>query len=290
LWYNTPIIIRYQQAGADMPRTLHIRSADNDFQHVEVLKRNRTKRHQYGEFFVEGVIPLTQAVAHDWPIRSLIYADGVRLSQWAREMLDAAQAETHLALAPELMEQLSDKEDPSELLAVCAMPPDDPGRIEIKDDLLVVVLDRPSNYGNLGTVIRSCDAFGVGGVIVTGHAVDLYDTRTIRASVGSLFALPVLRLPSHNELLSWVASLRPRLAGLQIIGASAHAAQRVTAAHFDRPTILAIGNETRGLSRSYKDLCDHMVHIPMQGAASSLNVACATSVLLYEIDRQRRLP
>jgi TrmH family RNA methyltransferase len=267
---------------------IQVHSEDNHFQHVEVLKRNRTKRHQYGEFFVEGVIPLNQALAHRWPMRSLIYPQGVRLSQWAQEVLDRSIAETHLALAPDLMDRLSDKEDPSELLAICAMPPDDPDRIEVTDDLLVVVFDRPSNYGNLGTVIRSCDAFGVGGLILTGHAVDLYDTRTIRASVGSIFALPAIRLPSHNELMSWVASLHDRVGGVQIVGTSAHAEQIVTAADFGRPTILAIGNETRGLSRSYEALCDRMVHIPMQGAASSLNVACATSVLLYEINRQRR--
>jgi TrmH family RNA methyltransferase len=126
-------------------------------------------------------------------------------------------------------------------------------------------------------------------VIVTGHAVDLYDTRTIRASVGSIFALPAIRLASHNELMAWAASLRGRMRDLQIVGTSAQAEQRVATADFTRPTILVIGNETRGLSRGYKALCDQMVQIPMRGAASSLNMACATSILLYEIDRQRRL-
>ena len=124
-------------------------------------------------------------------------------------------------------------------------------------------------------------------VIVTGHAVDLYDTRTIRASVGSVFAIPVVRLPSHNELAVWLEMLRS-LFGVQVVGTSAKATRDILDADLSRPTVLAIGNETIGLSRSYRGLCDEMYRIPMYGSATSLNVASAASILLYEADRQRR--
>src|SRR4029079_3999527 len=87
------------------------------------------------------------------------------------------------------------------------------GRIPPGDDLLVVVFDRPSTPGNIGTLIRSADAFGATGVIVTGHAADPYDPRAVRASTGSLFALPVVRVPSHREVLAWIGD-----AGVQVVG------------------------------------------------------------------------
>jgi TrmH family RNA methyltransferase len=270
------------------PRVIKVRSENNHFQHVEVLKRNRAKRQRYGEFFVEGVTPINRAIECGWEMRTLVYSTGRRLSKWAQGVIERSVAQVHLELAPELMAKLSDKEDPSELLAVLAMAPDDLARIETRRDLLVVVFDRPSNHGNLGTVIRSCDALGAHGVVVSGHGVDLYDTRTIRASVGSVFAVPVVRLPSHKELVPWIEALRDRLGDLQVVGTSAKATRDILHADLSRPTILAVGNETIGLSRNYRDLCDEVFRIPMVGSATSLNVACAASVVLYEVDRQRR--
>ena len=89
------------------PQTIQVRTENNDFQHVEVLKRNRTKRQQYGECFVEGVIPLSRALEYGWALRTLVYPAGVRLSKWAQEIIDRSTAEVHLALSPALMARLS---------------------------------------------------------------------------------------------------------------------------------------------------------------------------------------
>ena len=269
------------------PKTIHVHSENNDFQHVEVLKRNRTKRQAYRECFVEGVLPLTRALEYGWELHTLVYSSGVRLSKWAQEIVDRSTAETHLALSPTLMARLSDKEDPSELLAVFATPPDDLGRIPVHEHLLVVAFDRPSNHGNLGTIIRSCDALGADGLVITGHAVDLYDTRTIRASVGSIFGLAVVRLSSYRDLAAWRDKQDAQLGAIQIIGTSAKAEVDVANVDLTGPTILVIGNETIGLSKNFRAICQQMVRIPMSGAASSLNVANAASILLYEAARQR---
>ena len=90
-------------------------TADNHWQHIEVLKRNRKKRSAYGRFFVEGVRAVNQMAAHNWRVYAWIYADGRRLSTWAQDILSKVPSEKHFILAPELMEQLSDKEDTSEL-------------------------------------------------------------------------------------------------------------------------------------------------------------------------------
>lgn len=272
-----------------MPEVKKIVNENNDFQRVEVLKRNREKRNKYQEFFVEGVKPINFALEYNWKIRSFFYTKEKPLSGWALEILKNSTADSHFELPWKLMEKLSDKEEEtSELIAVVKMAENNLSRIRIKKDLLVVVFDRPSSHGNLGALIRSCEALKADGLIITGHAVDLYDPRTIRASMGTLFAVPTLRFPSHHELMPWFQWLRRELPAFQIIGSTAKADRLAEEVDFTRPTVLLIGNETFGLSNSYKEICDSFCRIPMYGGITSFNVACAASIILYEIDRQRR--
>jgi TrmH family RNA methyltransferase len=163
------------------------------------------------------------------------------------------------------------------------MRPDNIDRLPAKKGMAIVVVDRPSSPGNLGTLIRSCDAFGVGGVIVTGHGVDLYDPATIRASVGSFFAVPAIALPSHHELSEWVANVRAGFPNVRIVGTSAHGTAALREYQWPSEVIVLVGNETNGLSHAYRAICDDIVSIPMQGTASSLNAAVATSIVLYEV-------
>lgn len=135
--------------------------------------------------------PINQATAHDWRVTTYAYAPERGLSGWARDSLARSCAETHVELPAALLAKLSNQSEPSELL--------------------VVICDRPASPGNLGSIIRSCDALGAHGVIMTGHSVDLYDPETISASVGSLFALPVVRLPSPWALAPWMERVRERL-------------------------------------------------------------------------------
>jgi tRNA G18 (ribose-2'-O)-methylase SpoU len=196
-------------------------------------------------------------------------------------------AEQHFELAPHLLEKLSDRTETSELIAIIEMRPDDLSRIPVVPQLLIVVLDRPSSPGNLGTILRTGDAFGAHGVVVTGHAADLYDPRAVRASLGALFATPAVRVPSTRELEPYLARLKAEH-GVQLIGTSARAETPLVSIDFRRPTVLFLGNETAGLSAHCRALCDQLAGVPMRGVASSLNVASAASIAMYEIDRQRR--
>jgi 23S rRNA (uridine2479-2'-O)-methyltransferase len=264
-------------------------SAESEaYQHLLGLQQNRRLRNKSREFLVEGVRSINEALRCRWTINALVYAREKRLSDWAQGILDRTEARTHLELADHLVRKLSQKEETSELLAVVAMPEDDLARIPVGDELLAVVFDRPASPGNLGTLISSCDALGADGLIITGHAADAYDPETVRATTGSCFCVPVVRLPSQHELLPWFEGLKQRLAGFQIVGTSAKAQVPIAEHDFTAPTVLLVGNENHGLSVAYRALCDAMVTIPMEGSATSLNVACATSILLYEVARQRR--
>jgi 23S rRNA (uridine2479-2'-O)-methyltransferase len=266
---------------------LRVTTRNARFQQWEALLGNRTKRQRGAAFIVQGVRPISMAVQAGWEIRELLYNADTNLSTWARQTLDQIRTTT-VAVAGELMHELGAKTDSApELLAVVGMPEDDLGRIATGPDLLVVVFDRPTSPGNIGTLIRSADAFGTGGVIVTGHSADVYDPQSVRASTGSLFALPVIRVPSHRTVLDWVTGLRHRDVDSQVVGADENGDLDIAEYDFTLPTVVVVGNETTGLSSAWRDACDHLVRIPMAGTASSLNAATAASVVLYESARQR---
>ncbi|WP_392542972.1 hypothetical protein [Oryzobacter telluris] len=143
-----------------MPTT-RITSRNARFQVLQTLLTNRTKRHRAGEFVVQGVRPITLAVEHGWQVRAVIHDQDRALSSWARGVLAAAPEAERIAMSADLLAELSEKDEgATELLAVVAMPPDDLARIDVTPDLLAVVLDRPTQPGNIGAVIRSADAFG----------------------------------------------------------------------------------------------------------------------------------
>jgi TrmH family RNA methyltransferase len=260
------------------------------FQQWEALLGNRAKRHRSGQFLVQGVRPITLALRYRWPVRALIFDLDRPLSRWAADTLRASRAPQY-GMAGELMAELGEKESaPPELLAVLGMPEDNFGRIEVpgSEAFLGLVFDRPASPGNLGSIIRSADAFGAHGVLVSGHAADPYDPKCVRASTGSLFALPTVRVPSSAEVLAWIAERRERGAPIRLVGTDEHGEAELAEFDLTGPTLLAIGNETSGLSQAWREACDSLVRIPIGGAASSLNAANAASVVLYEAARQRR--
>ena len=267
---------------ARVPTPTRITTRNARFQQWQALLGNRTKRQRTGTFLVQGVRPVSQAVAAGWPLTALLYRDGADLSAWARDVLDRASAPA-FALAPDLLAELADKDDESavELVAVAALPPDDLDRIPLGPSFLGVVFDRPASPGNIGAVLRSADAFGAGGVIVTGHAADVYDPRSVRASTGSLFAVPAVRVPGPGPVLDWLAG---RAA---VLGADETGTLDLTDADLTGPTLLVIGNEAAGLAATWRQACDTLVRIPMRGTASSLNAGVAAGILLYEAARQR---
>ena len=265
-----------------------VMSRNARFQVLQTLLTNRTKRHRAGAFIVQGVRPITLAVEHGWDVRALITDADRSLSAWAREVLAAVGGAERIAMSPDLLAELSEKaEGSTELLAVVAMRPDDLGRVPVGRDFLGAVLDRPTQPGNIGAVIRSADAFGAHGVVTTGHAADAYDPKSVRASTGSFFALPVVRAAGQHDVMEWVAAHRSSGHPVVVVATDEGGEAEVSGFDLTQPVLLLVGNETSGLSHAWREAADVTLRIPMTGTASSLNAANAASVILYEARRQR---
>lgn len=267
---------------------LKITTRNSRFQLLEALTRNRTHRTREHRFVVQGVRPISQAMEHGWTILTAIYDSSRSLSPWARDVV-AAAGET-IAMSATLLAELAEKDEgATEVIAVVAMPSDDLSRIPVPGDFLGMVFDRPTQPGNIGSILRSMDALGGHGLIVSGHAADPYDPKSVRASTGSLFATPVVRAASGGPVFDWVREIRAKGTPLTLVATDEHGDFDVWDFDFTQPSLVLIGNETTGLARGWHEAADVVVRVPMSGSASSLNASNAATLMLYEAARQRAL-
>lgn len=269
-------------------KEMNVFSKNSTYQKFEVLKTNRNKRHRYGEFLVEGVRNINGAINNHWKIRHLIY-DKSHLSGWAERIIQSVKTVENYCLTPELMADLSGKTDSSELMAIIEMRGNDLSQVKLSDHPFILLFDRPSNKGNLGTIIRSCDALGVDLLIITGHSVDLYDPDVVVSSMGSFFHIPVVCVTDNSLLYQYIDALKARFPDFTLVGTTAHKKNPIYQTDFNKPVMIMIGNETMGLNKAFKEYCDILCTIPMRedSYASSFNVGCAASILMYEVVRQR---
>ena len=265
-------------------KTINIGKENATFQEIVALKENRTKRHSEKKFFVEGVQNIKDALANDWQIYAFIYSDFFSLSNWAKGILK--EAEFDYCLTADLMNKLSDKDETSELLAIIKMK--ESTNVQRSDCPLIVLLDRPSKKGNFGSIIRSCDALNVEEIFFTGHAVDIYDASVITSTMGSFFKVPFRFLSSNEEYEREVAFLKEKYKDFQVVGTSLQTDIKIEDCDFKKPTLLLVGNEANGLSKFYNEKADVLARIEMREGIDSLNVACATTAVLYEVSRQRK--
>jgi RNA methyltransferase, TrmH family len=221
----------------------------------------RSARLEEGAFVVEGRSLITQAVAAGWRAeRQFVTADGTAVD-------DAGPVSV---LGPNVIERVASTDAAQPNIAVFALQP----AVLRSDAGFVVVADGVADPGNLGTIIRSAEAGGADGVVVTPGTVDAFNPKAVRAAAGSLFRVPV------------VAARLDDLTAVVRIGTSSHRGTVYTELDLRRPVALCVGNEAHGMNPAA--VVDEWTTIPHAGAAESLNVAMAATVLIFEVARQRR--
>ncbi|MDN5770219.1 MAG: RNA methyltransferase [Microlunatus sp.] len=240
----------------------------------------RKDRQIAGQFLAEGRPAVSEALASGGIVRRVLVEES--LVNLHRDLLTQAATtgiSVHTVDARSLGE-LTDTVTPQGILAVCRtvhVALDDAVR---SDARLVVLCDRVRDPGNLGTVVRCADAFGADAVLVTADSVDLYNPKTVRASTGSLFHLPISVAVDLAEAVT-----AARAAGLRVLGADAAASCSVTdlaaGGELAEPTLWVLGNEAWGLAADRAALLDRLVALPIYGRAESLNLSTAAAVLLY---------
>ncbi len=241
---------------------------------------NRRGRDESGLFLAEGTQAVREALRHPGLVQLLILDDPHRHT----ELLDLA-GDVPVAWADEAqVKQLSDTVTSQGVFAVCEQLISDLN--QVSDPQLVVICSQVRDPGNAGTVIRCADAFGADAVILTKGSVEMHNPKTVRASVGSIFHLPVITGLTLDEAVGW---LRER--GLQILAADGGGAsldELENTGALAAPTAWITGNEAWGLPQADRALADQVVGVPMWGQAESLNLSTAAAVCLYATARAQR--
>ena len=264
---------------------------DAAYQKFKVLRANRNKRHRYNEFIVEGVKNINEAIKNNWQINSFIFPHREKLSNWASSLLHNVKTKVNYQLTENLMTELSGKEDASELIVIVNMKDNTENECEMSENPMIALFDRPSNKGNLGTLLRSCDALGIEKLIITGHSIDIYDPDVISASMGSFFKIPFIRLSNKMEIDRYINTIKLKYPLLKIVGTTVDTKNTIYEVDMTNPVLFLIGNEASGLNKYFSERSNIMATIPMskQSSASSFNVSCAATVFFYEANRQRSI-
>jgi TrmH family RNA methyltransferase len=243
---------------------LPITSAQNH--HIKLIRSldDKKNRREHGLFVAEGLSMLERAMALEWVPQQVVATKDPAL--W-----DDVKA---LIVSDKLMAEISAQNNPHDVLAVFKqrwMP--HPGQ-----EGVWLALEEIRDPGNLGTIIRTADAASVAGIILVGDCCDPYAGECVRASTGSIFAVPLVRMPPP-QFVDFLRGWPGESVGT-VMDAKAGYHRK-----YDTPTLIVMGSEARGISRAVSSACTTLVSIPMREGVESLNVATATALIIYECTR-----
>lgn len=239
-------------------------------------------RDQQNAFMAEGLKLVIDALDLGWTIRTLVFSK-YGLGNPAVEKIAArtvAVGGLVLEVNDKVLAAITRRENPQMVVGVFEQRWTPLSDVRPTGNDVWVALDRVRDPGNLGTVIRTVDAVGAKGIILVGDTTDPFAVETVRATMGSIFAVPVARA-SEQAFLAWRKGFGGLVAGTHLKGAVDYR----TVDYGGRPVVLLMGNEQQGLPPQLAEACDRLVRIPQAGRADSLNLAVATGVMLYEVRR-----
>lgn len=270
-----------------MNRDLLISSTDNPKIKEALELREKRNRDSSKLFIIEGYREILRAITGKVVLERLFICPELFLGTNEESLIESARTNGAqiISCSEKVFRKIAYRDRPDGLIAIGQAMHMTLKELEKKlpknKPPLLIVAEAIEKPGNLGTILRSADAAGAHGVIIADRCTDIYNPNVVRASVGTLFTLPVIETTS-KEALDW---LQER--DIRIVAGSPSATKNYTEVDLQLPTAIIVGAEQIGLSDYWAKNCTDFVKIPMQGVADSLNVAMATTILLFEVLRQR---
>lgn len=245
--------------------------------------RNRRFREKEGKTLLEGYRELTRSFEYGMKLTEVFYCPSMFLGENEFPMLEMLKEhgiQVYEVTEP-ILEKLSYRDRPEGLVAIADVLSHKLEDIPVVENGLYLVAESIEKPGNLGSILRSADAAGVTGLILCDKCTDIYNPNVIRASTGALFSVPMAEC-SGEEAYAWL-----RENNIKILAATPHTTNVHTDADMTQAVAVAVGTEQSGLTDFWMESADIKVKIPMLGKIDSLNVATATTIMLYEAARQR---
>ncbi len=246
--------------------------------------RRRQEREQAGLFFIEGIRLVTEAVQLGADIEALVVAPELLKSQFGQEVVRTEQERgtSYIEVTADVFRSISVKDGPQGIGAVVRQRWESLDQVRLSNKDYWVALDAAQDPGNIGTIMRTGDAFGSAGLMLLGNCADPYDPTALRASMGAIFSQRLVKA-SFVDFSHWKQRYN-----YYVTGTSKAAPYDYRKVLYRFPMVLLMGSERLGLSSEQQALCDQMVSIPMVGRSDSLNLAVATGIVLYEVFYQAR--
>ena len=263
----------------------HITSRENQYVKVARSLKSRKGRRESGCFLLEGLRLAEEALKAGWPLSYALVSEGSLGNQRLLDALDALHKRSVPAytLPPALFAQAADTEHSQGLLLIAQLPPEE--QVWPPQADLLLLADSLADPGNLGALMRTAWAAGADALLLSPGCADPYNPKAVRASMGAVLHLPLLRFEDDEALL---ALLQER--GLALYAAAAAGEYRYDGIPLDVPLVWLFGAEATGLSPFWLQAATHSVYLPMAQGAESLNVAAAAAVLLYATAARRGFP
>ena len=265
---------------------LHITSIQNPKIKSALSLTKKKEREESGLFLIEGYREISRALIGGIVIESLFFCESLFLGVNEPALISFCQEKGGFlySCSESVLQKISYRDRPDGLIAIARQM--DASFASFTRDFasqtpFLLVAEAIEKPGNLGTILRSCDAVGVDAAIICDECTDVFNPNVVRASVGTLFTQPIVAA-SGQELLLWL-----KQKGIQIVAATPQADREFTKVDLTGPIAIVVGTEQLGLSSFWMEQADIQVRIPMNGESDSLNVATATTLLLYEVLRQR---
>lgn len=239
-------------------------------------KKNRDK---LGLFIVEGINMVEEVIDREYEFTHILYSNKLLKIQGGRELFEKIrELKNVLEVEEYIFDSLSDTLTPQGVLAICKKTFYNLDDISIKEDSYIF-LDGLQDPGNMGTIIRSADAFNISGIILNRSTVDPYNPKVIRATMGSIFRLPIYYIENLEEDMK---NLKNK--GYKLLSTSLESSNNIRGVDF-KNSIVAIGNESSGVSEEIYALSDEKIKIEMPGSSESLNAGVAASIIMYETSK-----
>ena len=242
--------------------------------------RNKKSRDETQSYFVEGISLVLSAIEHNAPIRFIVYSPELLDSEVAYAALSGVKNRIPCYEVKEKeFRSISARDNPMGLGAVISYHDATVEFVQPFAGKAFVALDSVGNPGNLGTIIRTADCFGFSGVFMCGESTDQYHPECVKASMGSIFAVPVIRIDTSDTVIQLCSQH-----GICLVTTSSRASQDITTIkEYPRPLIVLLGSEARGLSPDTLTAGHMQLRIPIKGTASSLNLSVAAAIFMYDI-------
>ncbi|WP_250278675.1 TrmH family RNA methyltransferase [[Clostridium] colinum] len=245
----------------------------------DIIKlKQKKEREKTGKFYIEGE-RIIDEIPSNIKIESYIFSE-----KFYNQILNMEKYKNseNIVVSDNIFKKISDTINPQGIMAICHIPKNDLKNIKIKDNSFFVILDRICDPGNMGTIVRTAEALGVDAIFLSKGCVNLYNDKVIRATMGSIFHIPIIENENVSILIEYLQNNNVDIVCTYLEGGEAP-----YNIDFKKSVAILIGNEANGVLEEYKNKANKLIKIPMVGNVESMNASISSAIIFYEVLSQR---